>query len=503
MNVAELHKPLRNHLRKVSIVESLWVIHAYVQHLQYQRAMPSQIEVPLWFLSAKGVLEKRVYGWSLDVLARELLINSPDDSTRLATRTLRQWAYFARAINKLKEFEDTLSGTYPKGTGLLEVHRIAHRQFQWQRPPNARWISRYYKVFGHPVIDRVLQRKLGLSTKELYVMALVCMGHYSDNLVLRYPPKIDVPGLDLAMFDRLSAHIALDLATIRVRAREVQEMNANYAYVSNPLRVYPMVWMTVDGHDSLVVPIPTFLTRRLTEGIYYEIRDEPEFPEAFGESFQNYVGEVIVRANVRCALSVYPEREYYVGRLRKDTADWVVEDGEGVLFVECKTKRLRLEAKSTILTEALLEAELDKLAGFISQVYRTISDYKAGLYPEHAYQEEKPIYPVVVTLEEWHVFGPKIYASLEERVRRKLVEDGLPSDWTAEMPYSVCAVNEFERLIQIAESRGIAVFMGRKAGNPTFREWHMHGFMVQEFGEDFKKTRDLFPEVLDQLVPTG
>lgn len=500
MNVVELYNPLRNHLRQVTLFDSFRVIHAYMQRLQYGTAIPSDIEV-LASVSAKSVLERSVHGWSLDVIARELLINSPDEPAQVARHTLRNWSYFAKAMNKLKVFEDTLSGTYPKGSILLEVHRIAHRQFQWQRPPNNRWMSRYYKVFSHRVLDEIIQRKLGLTAKELYVMGLACTGHYLTEPVLRYPPQFEVPGLDLAMFDRLSSHIALDLASIRVRAREAQELNANYAYVFNPLRVYPMVRMTVGGHNSLVVPIPAFLTRRLTEGIYYEIRDEPEFADAFGESFQNYVGEVVVRANVRGALSVFPEREYYLGRLRKDTADWVVEDGEGVLFVECKTKRLRLEAKTEIRTEAVLEGELDKLAGFISQVYRTISDYKDGLYPECPHREGKPIFPVVVTLEEWHVFGPKIYASLEERVRRKLIEDGLPSDWTTEMPYSVCAVDEFERLIQIAESRGIAVFMGRKAGNPSFREWHMHGFMVQEFGEDFRKTRDLFPEVFDQLVP--
>jgi len=88
-------------------------------------------------------------------------------------------------------------------------------------------------------------------------------------------------------------------------------------------------------------------------------------------------------------------------------------------------------------------------------------------------------------------------------VKRRLAEDGLPPEWAAEMPYSVCAVDEFERLIQIVESRNIAVFMGRKVRDSTFREWHMHGFMVQEFDGDFERTLDLFPEIFDRLLPEG
>lgn len=331
MNVEELYKPFRNYLRKVGLIESLWVIHAYVQHLQYGRAMPLEIEV-LQSVSAKGVLGRFVHPWSLDVLAREVLINSPDESARHTSRTLRNWNYFAATLNKLKLFEDVLGEAYPKGSIMLELHRIAHRQFQWQMPPTSRWISRYYKVFSHPVLDRILQRKLGLTVKELYLVGLAYMGHYWNDAVLRYPPRIDVPGLHVEMFERVRAHFSLELANMRARALEARELNVNYAYASNPLRIYPMVQMNVDGHDSLVVPIPAFLTRRLTEGIYYEIRGEPEFAEAFGESFQSYVGEVIARANVRGTLSISQEREYYLGGLRKDTVDWMVEDGAGVLF---------------------------------------------------------------------------------------------------------------------------------------------------------------------------
>jgi hypothetical protein len=75
-DIFELYKPLRNHLRKVTLIESLGVIRAYMQHLQFKVGFPSDIDVPAWFLQARSNVEKKVYEWELDVLSRELLIHA-------------------------------------------------------------------------------------------------------------------------------------------------------------------------------------------------------------------------------------------------------------------------------------------------------------------------------------------------------------------------------------------------------------------------------------------
>jgi hypothetical protein len=42
----------------------------------------------------------------------------------------------------------------------------------------------------------------------------------------------------------------------------------------------------------------------------------------------------------------------------------------------------------------------------VVQVYKTIVDYQGGQYPHFAYEAERKIYPVIVTLENWRMFGP-------------------------------------------------------------------------------------------------
>src|SRR5713101_10111512 len=86
---------------------------------------------------------------------------------------------------------------------------------------------------------------------------------------------------------------------------------------------------------------------RITTGLYYALKDENGFLTAFGQSFQDYVGEVLRHRISNNAMQVLGEAEFQVGRHRKDTVDWIIQQGdEGALFVECKTKRLTWASKS-------------------------------------------------------------------------------------------------------------------------------------------------------------
>ena len=69
---------------------------------------------------------------------------------------------------------------------------------------------------------------------------------------------------------------------------------------------------------------------------------------AFGKAFQRYIGEVIHAADTHASFSILPETPYFVGKHRRDTVDWLVEDHTGVLFIEAKTKRLRFDAKADL-----------------------------------------------------------------------------------------------------------------------------------------------------------
>lgn len=498
--IYNLYRPLRNHLKHVSLIESLGVIRAYSQHLQFDQPFPNDIEVFRDFLLAKNWIEKKIYPWDLETLARETIINAQETDARTLPKTLRRWSYFAGAINKLRKLDGMVSQQYPAGAVLLELHRSAHRQFPWQLKPSGIWLGRYFKIFSHSKIDSILQRVIGLTAKELYTMGLALIGLYLENLILYYPPDIQINSLNQVKFDRFLSHFSNDLSSLKKELIEAQSYDEKYLYTFNPLRAYPLVRINFQGKDSLACPIPTLLFRRFTEGIFYEICHEDDFAAPFGESFQGYVGDTIKRGIEGGNITVHPEKEYYVGKERKDTVDWIVDDGSAALFIECKTKRIRLEAKSEILSTEILMEELDKLADFIIQIYKTIRDYRNNSYPGYPFDSQKRIFPLVLTLEEWFAFGDRILGEIDIKLKEKFAQTGLNESWLTEMPFSICSIEEFEKLVQVIPQVGIGVFMKSKTEVQDHRFWPFHSYISSQFSEQYRSTRDLFPEILDQIT---
>jgi hypothetical protein len=171
-----------------------------------------------------------------------------------------------------------------------------------------------------------------------------------------------------------------------------------------------------------------------------------------------------------------------------------------LLFIESKAKRLRLQARTDIRSTAALDSELDKLAGFVAQVYRTIDDYREGRYPQLPFQPAKPVFPLVVTLEEWFSFGPRITDELSSRVVARVAGDGLRPEYVTEMPYATCSMQDFEALVQILDERPVHEVMSKVSNDPSVKGWLVDSVLKQAFPDDKQAGRNLFPETLDELT---
>ncbi len=88
MDIFNLYKPLRNYTRQFSVIDSLSIIRAYCQHLQFNQPLPGDIKVSPQFSNAKTTQEKGVFEWELDILAREIIINSAQ--TNQAPKSLKE-----------------------------------------------------------------------------------------------------------------------------------------------------------------------------------------------------------------------------------------------------------------------------------------------------------------------------------------------------------------------------------------------------------------------------
>jgi len=490
MDVFQAYKSLRNKIALLSVEESLFVIWAYSQYLQLDEfRFPKEIEVEPNFLRLDPP-QRWISEWDLELLAKEVILNGSTAGAK--GRTLKKWKTLSEIINRSKSLENEIYGTYssPKYV-LIELIRIAHRQFIWQRnSPNSASIIRYYKIFNRPAISRICEEQIGLSVWQIYMCGVGCMGLLLNHPAIGIPITSEIKALSPDTLDKFFCFTSKPIAELKTRLKLEQQYNENF------LRSFPLVRMQYQGSEALVCPLMTLLYWRFTGGLYYELIGVPEFANEFGEGFQTYVGEVLEKACPDPMIRL-GEREYAVGKAKKRSVDWIVADQTAALFIECKSRRLSLGAKVSLSDLKPLEADIDNMAAAVVQVYKTISDYRDNRYAHFDFQEGRKIFPVVVTPENWRMFGPVMMDKLTEAVTRRLDGEGLPTEFE-QMPYSVWAIEDLEVGLQIMYANGIADFMEGKLKNAEKRRWDWHGYMTDRY-RSFYPAKQLFTDQYDEI----
>jgi hypothetical protein len=345
MDVFQAYKPIRNKISSLAIDDSLGVIWAYCQFLQIDRFIfPPEIEVERRFLSL-DIPQRWISEWTLELLAKEIILNGSHVSTK--NQTLRKWSTLSEFVNLLMKFENEIYGNFGSEKKiLLELVRVAHRQFIWQgNPPNAASIIRYFKIFNTPAIDEICANRIGLNIWETFMCGVACLGFFLSRPAINVPLKSEIKALSPETIGRFLSFSSKTLSEIKPLLKSEQSYDENFAYAYNSLRAYPLIRATYRGQEAIICPLPTLLYWRFTAGLYYQLIGDDKFPNEFGSSFQNYVGEVIQAACPSERIRAIPEQEYAVGKFKKRSVDWIVTDEHSALFIECKAKRDSLGAQ--------------------------------------------------------------------------------------------------------------------------------------------------------------
>jgi hypothetical protein len=268
--VFDRYKPLSNRIGNLCLVDSLAVIHAYIAHLQFDIPVPNTIEVHEKFLRAEKKTDKISWlsEWELETLCRETIIHAETDPP--CQHSLRQWNTLSRVVNELKGLEEFISGKFvgPE-TIMLELHRIAHRQFPWQMSsPTAANLMRYYLVYQHGPLGELVRKVTGLSVNEVFFVGMTLLSVFIKEFVLFYPPTIGIRGLTVEQIDRFLRHFSSPLRDLKNLLASESEINDRFAYSYHSLRAFPLIRMSHLGKDSLFCPLPTLLFWRFTSGVY-------------------------------------------------------------------------------------------------------------------------------------------------------------------------------------------------------------------------------------------
>jgi hypothetical protein len=489
------YKPLRNNISKLKIDEALYVIWAYMNYLQIEAfEFPADIEILEDFVKERNQPRKMMSEWELETLTKEVIINAQELIYK--AKTYKRWNYIASSVNKLKDLEGALNDIYLKQENVLqELYRIMNRQFPWQTlRPDAKSVIRYYKIFGHTELIKIIQSRLGFDINKMYILAMALIGFYLKRPAMKYPADIEIAGFTKEEANEFIKTFSIDLDVLKENLKKENYLDDRYLYNNSLLRQFPLIKMKFDGTECAVAPIPTLLFWRLTAGIYYDLKDDIDFGNAFGKAFEEYVGEVIYKACTNKNIKVIKAEPYKIGRNQKDTIDWIIDDGTSALFIECKTKRMPYAAKVDLEVLKNFEDEIDKLVTIVLQVYKTIRDYRANLYPSYPFDKNKQIYPIILTLEDLYFFDIGIKEEFRRKILDKLKSENIPENWLDDMPYQFCPIKTFEDIAFIIQFRSINDLMSKKVFDKEKIIWSFESYLFSVYPNEMRHANFLFSQ---------
>jgi hypothetical protein len=458
--IYSLYKPFRNRLvNDYNLIDGLYVIWAFSRNNLFNYSFPPDIELPNNF-DPNGDFYKRYKGgipeFQLEFLMKQILINCPDFSTK---KSFLKSAELAKVVNYLrKELYEKIEEEVmiSEDDVFIEFNRKAHTQFKEQVSYSPATILRYYKIYSDKTLNSLIESKLQLTVHELFIIGFIFFDSTAKFFRNQLPIPHKIPKISDENINTFISNFSISIEAAKEELKRYQQVNENLFYTFNPLLAKPIIVYK----NSYLCPIPLMVYYLITEGIYYNIVDNKGvFSEAYGNSFQNYIGEVLYKI---CSekLSIFPEEKYYSPE-EKRTTDWILEDENSIMFIECKTLRLTLISKTNMdmNTPKGLNEDLVEMAKQITKIYVTYLDYVDNKYPQIKYKQNKIFFPSIVILEEWYLFAnPMLDMKLKELIIIEMAKKSVDISLLEKYPYVMFSSKNFETDIQLINLLGISTY---------------------------------------------
>jgi len=487
-----LYKPFRNRLRQYSITDSLKTVFHFLQWLDFDVTLPHQLAgPPMW--NPKSRMRAGLVQWEFEILAREIVMNGD----KYGKRVLSSWNDVSREINAIKAIENECWKGREDGDVLYELVRIAHRQFPWQRGMNRPHIARYARLYEHAGLDEMVRAEYGMSHAEMLQLSVSLSGHFLDRWSMNLPVRNELNTVPPDVCDAFVRKFSLSLPELRDEYLKNASYGINWAYSFNPLRSKPLIRLS----DNLAIcPIPMFLLRRATTEMYFDlVKDQVGFAKNFGPAVQELVGEIASRSNQSGRFTIIPETRYGSANAPKDTVDWIIEDETATLFVECKGARARYQGISDLTDRRFIDGEFERVRAFTLQLYKTLNDALQGKYPNWK-PRNAPIYPLIVTLEDWQTFGIQVDKVVIAPLKPELTAIGIDPGIVERHPPSFCAAETFEMTAGVCDAVGLERVFGAKTRGEE-AHWALETFLMNYFRDEISSlTGSVFADQWQRLL---
>ncbi|MDW9386660.1 hypothetical protein GOA99_18575 [Sinorhizobium meliloti] len=402
----------------IDLLTMFWAIHA-IQDDRVEFVKKSIFAYPPEAASTDMLTQYAAYRWDLETLVT-LMLNEPKSnlSPWLARPPLntRHFNAVADLVNALRAVEDDQSEERIDISNImLELHRIGHRQFQWQRgwerPDD---IFRYLYIYGQGECAAYFEKTNGISINDFVSICFALFVTTQANPWTKKLNGLDIMGLDDALVDNVLSLVSGELWQVRRESlallRNVEEglgVALPVIYQPSYLRLKPLIRTAV--HNTYIAPLPSLLLMRATVGLYYDvIKGGITVLNDANARFEEYARTSITTYCPQFEAS--PAVKYTFKKNLVDTPDVLLKhEGQIVAVFECKATKLTFEAQYGDDPVENARSGYEQMAKAIFQLWKFFSHVRRGLIDLDVAEDATGI---VLTMDAWTQMSGELRARL-------------------------------------------------------------------------------------------
>ena len=412
-----------------------------------------------------------LYAWQLETLVNEAMVAPLRPDRRRRQLITQQFSAIYQLVKLVQRIEEADDRAFLQSNDVLyEVHRLTQRQFEWQR--GFLNLPRFYRavhLFGEGAAGTYFEEQAGCT-----VPAFMEAGFYLYAGAVNSPTRIWrnhelAEGMTAAVRDKALARLSSAAGDAVRAARQLRGAGEHIGYEPSVLRRTPILRFGETGEDAMA-PLPPFILQRITSGLYFDIVEGGgAIWSDVGRRFEAYCLRYLTA--MLDEHSVTPERRYGPKGHSFDTPDILVSKfGTVRLIVECKAKRMPVEARYSGDPVGDASGAYAEIAKGIFQVWRFFSHARRGLLDQAVAPD---CLGMVVTADPWLVMGQKLHPEVMA-IAHALADEkdaGISAEDRRRIP--IVLIDDLEYLLQNAAAAELFDCLRTLSQDPTGWEWSL------------------------------
>ena len=482
-------------------IQLLWATHALQS--DYADAARKYIlpdTIPKGAITTDITGKFAVQKWEIETLANELMTVPKAKPTKNGVTRKLCCDHFQASIDCVKWLRKLENVEYriqkkPKEI-LIEMGRIAARQFDWQRGyVNVPQFYRNAFVYGQGECATYFEQQHGITLNRFSQIGFMLFVSFTNSPVVWNDgswAKLDVIWEEV---EKVLALIALPFSEAVKLALKERKKIIHTADKPSVLRQTPCLRFGSNG-ERIRAPLPELILERVTSGVFYDvvggggpIRDD------YGRRFEEYCARYL--SDTLPGFDWEREFNYRKKPNDFDTPDILCsEAGQLIIALECKATRMSQEAMFG--RDPIAARGYQDLTKAVFQLWRFFSHCRRG-YVGRSISDEAV--GVILTLDNWLI--------LADTLRKRVLEDAVklanekdPNITELDRrPIVFVAVLELERALSAATE---ATFKEAvlKSNSKEFWGWRLDGILGELLGDVEHEERGYpYADDLGRLLP--